>query len=692
MEDIKFCNKCGNKLPEGGRFCPRCGNEIYKKSNNCIEDNDEKEDISSESNKKLKEQTENISVESEKNNTETIQNQISVENINEANYSNVDSTDNKMTDKRKSIRVTGIIAIIAIVAVVGIAILLINPKEKESNNVDTIGKGFDDSALENNVSETPEPEPKEIRREEITDDLILREKSYYPSGAIQSEITKEYFETGVIKSEKSEYFLEGFTSGLLMIDYFEPRGSYQDGVITTRVMGENSIGQTGMVECQYGAKWSLEAYKVYDKLKTKVEESTFYEYDSAGNCIKSTYNNDGTTIIRKCEYDKYNVLVSKSEEITINGKTNEGIYNYSYDFDDEGLPKVRYEYLNGKLYATEEITRDNNGLITKIKRISDDGKETITEYERCFKEDIKENNKSVSQEKNDSSDNYISKCKRLFEDISGGKETVFLANDGNNKFALIPIEPSSDNNNSTYVLYGTEFRGIYETDCVNIEGNTFYFSYEENGKTYKFYFEKNGNDIEVFCDPSLIVAGSNSLGKFNYVTGKIEQDDTNNEEKKRIEINKIIASSELNVKSKDGATYHVQNLIDGKMETAWVEGVDGTGIGETVYLEFDEIKKISEMDVYPGFLKTKYRYTVNGQPTKLLIEWDGGQTELFLNRIDAGMNEEPFETKELPVEKLNFEKPAETSFIKLTILESVRGSKYEDIAISEIVIFEDSDE
>ena len=147
----------------------------------------------------------------------------------------------------------------------------------------------------------------------------------------------------------------------------------------------------------------------------------------------------------------------------------------------------------------------------------------------------------------------------------------------------------------------------------------------------------------------------------------------------------------MNVKAKDGSTYHAQNMIDGNPETAWIEGVDGLGIGEYIYIEFDGVKSVSEIDIYPGFLKTKNRYLVNGQPTRLLIEWEGGQSEIGLDRVDVSTDDEPFELDEMPIAKLNLDEAVQTSYLKFTIIDAVGGSKYEDVAITDVSVYSISD-
>lgn len=151
------------------------------------------------------------------------------------------------------------------------------------------------------------------------------------------------------------------------------------------------------------------------------------------------------------------------------------------------------------------------------------------------------------------------------------------------------------------------------------------------------------------------------------------------------------ASSELNVTSKDNATYVAGNAIDGDYRTAWVEGVDGCGENQTITIHLDGTHSIKNIKLYTGFLKTWARYVKNGKVTNILIDYCNGQSqEVALNyNID------------LPEEEIEFAKPlidtcsteitpefeCETDTITITIIGAVAGSKYEDTAISEIEIY-----
>ncbi|MDO4188327.1 MAG: zinc ribbon domain-containing protein [Lachnospiraceae bacterium] len=151
------------------------------------------------------------------------------------------------------------------------------------------------------------------------------------------------------------------------------------------------------------------------------------------------------------------------------------------------------------------------------------------------------------------------------------------------------------------------------------------------------------------------------------------------------------ASSELNVKSKDNATYIAGNIADGDFRTAWVEGVDGRGEGQVLVIHLDGLHKISSLKIYSGFLKTWARYTKNGKVTTVLVDYCNGQSQQVDLNCNFSLPEEEIEFDESTVETCSTvimpEQECETDTIKLTIINAVAGSKYEDTAISEIEIY-----
>ena len=148
------------------------------------------------------------------------------------------------------------------------------------------------------------------------------------------------------------------------------------------------------------------------------------------------------------------------------------------------------------------------------------------------------------------------------------------------------------------------------------------------------------------------------------------------------------ATSELDVASKDNATYYASNVLDNSFKTAWVEGADGNGEGHSITLRLDGMHRISKLRVYNGYLKTKRRYAINGRVSKALIDYGNGYIQhVDLNVMYPPEEEVDFSPSEMGETIIYPEKEVRTDNITLSIVEVVPGSKYTDTAITEIDVF-----
>ncbi len=175
--------------------------------------------------------------------------------------------------------------------------------------------------------------------------------------------------------------------------------------------------------------------------------------------------------------------------------------------------------------------------------------------------------------------------------------------------------------------------------------------------------------------------------KKEYIVSGLEEIDENLVEIK-VPVSSIDSSSYLKVKSKDNSTYAPENTLDGNMRTAWVEGVSGDGVNESITYRFDDEYDISKIVVYNGFLKTKYRYTINGKPTKVQIIFENGEAiEKELEVIHPGEADVEFSTDELTPTVITLDSPIRTNRVTIKIRGVETGTKYEDTAISEVEIY-----
>ena len=137
-------------------------------------------------------------------------------------------------------------------------------------------------------------------------------------------------------------------------------------------------------------------------------------------------------------------------------------------------------------------------------------------------------------------------------------------------------------------------------------------------------------------------------------------------------IQRVSASSYLKEKS----IQHIpERLIDQDTTTAWVEGVSGTGEGEFVCFELDGSYTINGIKIWNGYQKSEDLYYKNARPQKLEVEFSDGTSE----RLKLQDNVDGSQT-------FYFDGRI-TSYVKISILSTYKGSKYEDTVMSEIELF-----
>ncbi len=129
------------------------------------------------------------------------------------------------------------------------------------------------------------------------------------------------------------------------------------------------------------------------------------------------------------------------------------------------------------------------------------------------------------------------------------------------------------------------------------------------------------------------------------------------------------ASTEL---KETTVTHYAQRVLDGKLETAWCEGVKGVGVGEWIRISNAAEKELEiiAIEVKGGYQADQKRLDNNGWPTELLIECEGGYSQ----KVEFYDYDAVF----------LLDMPVKTDWVKLTILNAMPGEKYEDTCISEI--------
>ena len=90
-------------------------------------------------------------------------------------------------------------------------------------------------------------------------------------------------------------------------------------------------------------------------------------------------------------------------------------------------------------------------------------------------------------------------------------------------------------------------------------------------------------------------------------------------------------------------TYYAANAIDGKRTTAWIEGVDGPGLGEWIRFDFDREINVHRILIQPGYFKSPQIWGENNRLASITAQFsDGTSRELKFadtmesQKIDVG--------------------------------------------------------
>ena len=97
---------------------------------------------------------------------------------------------------------------------------------------------------------------------------------------------------------------------------------------------------------------------------------------------------------------------------------------------------------------------------------------------------------------------------------------------------------------------------------------------------------------------------------------------------------KITASASSVRLAVQSNTYYAANAIDGKRSTAWIEGVDGPGIGEWIRFDFDREIKLHRILIQPGYFKSPQIWAQNNRLATITAQFSDGSSR-DLNFTDS---------------------------------------------------------
>lgn len=133
---------------------------------------------------------------------------------------------------------------------------------------------------------------------------------------------------------------------------------------------------------------------------------------------------------------------------------------------------------------------------------------------------------------------------------------------------------------------------------------------------------------------------------------------------------------------KDYDRYNPANLYDHDLSTAYVEGVDGDGIGEMVEFTFGNgweatTYAITKIEICPGYQKSSSTFNNNSRPTRLGFYFPDGSSQI----VDLGKKYGANDVITVDID------PVVANKCTMVIEDAVTGKKYKDCCISEVTFY-----
>ncbi len=142
----------------------------------------------------------------------------------------------------------------------------------------------------------------------------------------------------------------------------------------------------------------------------------------------------------------------------------------------------------------------------------------------------------------------------------------------------------------------------------------------------------------------------------------------------------ITASSSL--KAQGSTTYNAENAHDGSYKNAWVEGVDGYGIGEYLEYHFNaQSARITTIHIANGYVKSASAWKNNSRVKKLKLLYND-EPYAILHLADV-VGRQTFTIDPVGYPPNNREGKPEWT-LKFEIMEVYKGEQYDDVVIAEI--------
>jgi len=182
------------------------------------------------------------------------------------------------------------------------------------------------------------------------------------------------------------------------------------------------------------------------------------------------------------------------------------------------------------------------------------------------------------------------------------------------------------------------------------------------------YYNKNNSSVS---------SANNNSSNTNQTqsTNKQQSNQTSAQSYPTVTQSSISSTTHSSYDNEDGYAHSAAKTVDGDIRSCWAEGVKGLGLGEYIQINFNNIYKVSGLNIWIGHQKSEDLFYKNARPVSIRVMGSDGSNEVYT--LDDRMGGQ----------RVNFIKPINVSYVRIVVDKVARGSKYEDTCIAEVSFF-----
>jgi hypothetical protein len=135
------------------------------------------------------------------------------------------------------------------------------------------------------------------------------------------------------------------------------------------------------------------------------------------------------------------------------------------------------------------------------------------------------------------------------------------------------------------------------------------------------------------------------------------------------------ASASSSLPADEAGTYEPVAAIDTALETAWVEGAPGDGVGEWLLVTFPRPLVVERLGISAGYSASDTLFQANNRIKRATLTFSSGrQMSITLDDVPG-------------VQSVTLPEPVDTTYIRLTIDAVYPGARYDDTALAMIEVW-----